>query len=130
MPKLLPLIAADCASFTSERTPKKTKRIQIRLPAPRWSNRVYPRNHALFNPRPQERDDSDRNRDYGKNADLSRDEIAAQIFKEARFECVGIIGKPARNVAADRPLAEQRHHQDSRIEEEEVGGGSAGDGGA
>src|ERR1017187_10347240 len=52
MPKLLPLIAADCASFTSERTPKKTKRIQNRLPAPRWSNRVYPRNHALFNPRP------------------------------------------------------------------------------
>jgi hypothetical protein len=31
-------------------TSKNKRESQIRLPAPRWSNRAFPRNHALLNP--------------------------------------------------------------------------------
>jgi hypothetical protein len=51
MPELLPLTAADGACSTSETTSEKTKKIQIRPPGLWWSNRVYPQNHALLNPR-------------------------------------------------------------------------------
>ncbi len=53
MPQLLPLIAPDCASSTSETTPGKPKKSQIRLPGPWWSNRAFPRIYAVFNPRSQ-----------------------------------------------------------------------------
>jgi hypothetical protein len=52
MPEFLPLSAADCAAFTSETTSEKPKKNQIHLPDPRWSIRAYPRNDAVFNPRP------------------------------------------------------------------------------
>jgi hypothetical protein len=53
MPERLPLTAADCASPTSETTSEKPKKNQIRLPSPRWPNRAFPQNYAVFNPHPQ-----------------------------------------------------------------------------
>ncbi len=53
MSELLPLTAADCASSTSETTSEKPKKTQNPLPGHRRPNRVYPRNHAVFNPRSQ-----------------------------------------------------------------------------
>lgn len=51
LPELLPLTAADCASSTSETTSEKPKKIQNPPPGHRRSNRAYPQNYAVFNPR-------------------------------------------------------------------------------
>ena len=51
MPELLPLTAADCASSTSETTSEKPKKTQNPPPGHRRSNRAYPQNYAVFNPR-------------------------------------------------------------------------------
>jgi len=53
MPELLPLTAADCASSTSETTSEKPKKTQNPPPGHRRSNRAYPQNYAVFNPRSQ-----------------------------------------------------------------------------